>query len=404
MNILTGQNLIDTLRNLCDNVERRLWIASPYIGSLNSVTKILGGKWLKESKVSVRLITDVAELSRLSKDTISAFENRGVVKSLRGLHAKIYIIDDHVLITSANLTATAFSKRYEVGSIFKKSGAKNTIKIFETWWNDNAEKLPLKWWLNLKAKKHDHESSEDKDGKGLEILWELPKSPRLSKKTKTSRGFLDYTSFCDRYADFRSLYAKHQRINQNIPLNFEVDGFLDYLFHHGDRPSQKYGKLKGNPIIPPRSLDSEKKTKEISKYYRSFKEWVEDGNDITWRSNASHLIRSKLSIDSIESIERKDIKEISNKLNCMNSLPLNKARFVNPDNNNLHTIRKAWYLLLHGNEDLQVRMTACREILKFFGSSSVQELLGFYYPKEYPIRNSNVNAGLRFFGYDVSLD
>lgn len=93
MNILTGQNLIDTLRNLCDNVKRRLWIASPYIGSLNSVTKILGGKWLKDSNVSVRLIADLKELSRLSIDTISAFENRGVVKSLRGLHAKIYIID-----------------------------------------------------------------------------------------------------------------------------------------------------------------------------------------------------------------------------------------------------------------------------------------------------------------------
>jgi hypothetical protein len=39
--------------------------------------------------------------------------------------------------------------------------------------------------------------------------------------------------------------------------------------------------------------------------------------------------------------------------------------------------------------------------LAFFGTSSVQELLGSYYPDEYPIRNSNSDAGIRFFGYRV---
>ena len=178
MKILTGQNLIDTLRKLCDNVDHRLWVASPYIGSLNSVKKILGGKWLKESKVSVRLITDVQELTKLSKETICTFENRGMVKSLRGLHAKIYIIDDNVLLTSANLTATAFSKRYEVGCLFNTARAKNVTSIYEGWWKDGAEKLPFRWWSNLKDKDNSNESSEDKEGKILPPLWNLPKSPR----------------------------------------------------------------------------------------------------------------------------------------------------------------------------------------------------------------------------------
>lgn len=404
MKILTGQKLIDTLRKLCDKVDHRLWIASPYIGALNSVNKILGAKWLKESKVNIRLITDVQELRKLSKETISTFENRGMVKSLRGLHAKIYIMDDNVLLTSANLTATAFSKRYEVGCLLRKSGAKNTISIYESWWKDEAEKLPFKWWNNLKDKDGGNESSEDKEGKGLPNLWNLPKSPRKIKKAESSKGFLDYISFCERYADFRSKYVEIQRIKKDIPINLEVDGFLDYLFHHDEQPSKKYGKLKGRSIKKPRTLDHSEKIKQIKKYSRSFKNWVEDGNDISWRLKTSKFIRSKLNKSSIKSINRNDIVDIANKLNCMNSLPLNKARFINPDNNNLQTIRNAWYILLHGDEDLQVRMTKCRDMLNWFGNSSVQELLGFYFPNKYPIRNSNVNAGLRFFGYDVSLD
>ena len=398
MKILSGQKLIDFLRNLCDRVENRLWIASPYIGALNSVIKILGAKWLKESKVSIRLITDVQELSKLSKETISTFEKRGMVKSLRGLHAKIYIIDDNVLLTSANLTATAFSKRYEV------SGAKNTISIYESWWKDEAEKLPFEWWKNLKDKEGWNESSEDREGKELPNLWNLPKSPRKIKKTELSKGFLDYSSFLEKYTNFRSKYVEVQRINMDIPINFEIDGFLDYLFHHDEQPSKKYGKLKGRPILRPQTLNHSEKIKQIKEYGKSFKNWVKDGNDISWRLKTSKFIRSKLKKSSINSINRKDIVDIANKLNCMNSLPLNKARFTNPDNNNLRTIRNAWYILLHGDEDLQVRMTKCRDRLKWFGNSSVQELLGFYFPKKYPIRNSNVNAGLRFFGYDVSLN
>ena len=400
MKILTGQDLVDTLRELCDNIGYRLWIASPYIGSLNSVCRILGVKWLKESKASIRLITDTQELGKLSKETISRFENRGEVKNLRGLHAKIYIVDDYVLVTSANLTATAFSKRYEVGCLLKKSGAKNTINIYKTWWVEEAEELPYRWWERLKDKKGIKESSEDKEGKGLPGLWDLPKLPQ-KPKTETSKGFLNYISFCRRYADLSAKYGNIQRLGKGMPIYLEVDGFLDYLFHHGKQPSKKYGKLKGQTIIGPKTLTIGKKKEQIKKYCGLFKDWVEEGHDIKWRLKASKLIRSKLK--EIETITRKDIEDIVSCLNCMNSLPLNKARFLNPDNNNVKTIRNAWNILLHGSEDLQVRMTKCRDMLNWFGNSSVQELLGFYFPNKYPIRNSNVNAGLRFLGYDVSI-
>ncbi len=101
-------------------------------------------------------------------------------------------------------------------------------------------------------------------------------------------------------------------------------------------------------------------------------------------------------------LNRADIKKIVDQLNCMNSMPLVKSKFLNPDNNNINKIRVAWKNLLYGEKPLQARMSSCKNSLYSFGRSSVHELLGFFNPVEYPIRNTNSNAGLRFFGHDVS--
>ncbi|MFQ6127782.1 MAG: helicase-related protein [Thermoplasmata archaeon] len=58
--------------------------------------------------------------------------------------------------------------------------------------------------------------------------------------------------------------------------------------------------------------------------------------------------------------------------------------------------------LLYGPGPLEARMTNCTEALNHFGRSSVQELAGFFWPEEFPIRNSNISAGLRYLGYEVA--
>jgi hypothetical protein len=57
--------------------------------------------------------------------------------------------------------------------------------------------------------------------------------------------------------------------------------------------------------------------------------------------------------------------------------------------------------LLYGTQPDTERMSLCASRLFGFKKSSVQELLGFFAPKDYPLRNATVNAGLRFFGFDV---
>lgn len=100
MELLTEQQQIDVIRNHCDHAKKRIWIASPYIGGLKDVYKIIGGKWLLPS-IDCKILTDV-DSGFIRKDTFEEFINNQIeIRSLDSLHAKIYIIDDWCLVTSA---------------------------------------------------------------------------------------------------------------------------------------------------------------------------------------------------------------------------------------------------------------------------------------------------------------
>lgn len=400
MEIYFGQDLVDLLRAKCNQVKERIWISSPYLGSDTAILKILGKKWLTDPFVSIRLLTDQLELGRLNIKTIDMFRKRGKVHHLRGLHAKIYIIDDQVLITSANLTETAFSKRYEIGYFLNPPVSREAISIFETWWESYSKEIPIDWVDKIKQKAH-YPNAEDQDGKGMQKLWVLPKLPSISIK-KNSKDFLDYEYFCDCYDALAKIYRSTQGRLTNMPLYLEVDGFLDYLFHHDSKPSSPYRKIKGK-VKPYRQVSDAKRISEVKKYTPNYREWVTNGHNIKWRLKASKEIQKVLDSNQIQTITFDDIKIVVSHFNCMNSYAINKAKFLNPENNDLQTIRDSWEDLLYGKEDLQRRMKRCKDNINYFGDSAVQELLGFFDPEKYPIRNGNSNSGLRFFGYDVAI-
>ncbi|MBS4012823.1 MAG: hypothetical protein KGZ97_03545, partial [Bacteroidetes bacterium] len=67
----------------------------------------------------------------------------------------------------------------------------------------------------------------------------------------------------------------------------------------------------------------------------------------------------------------------------------------------IETIKDSFNILLHDSSPIEERMEKCNENLKFFGKSSIRELVSWYYPDKYPIMNRNSNCGLKFFGYDI---
>jgi hypothetical protein len=394
MNVLSGKKLAASLRKACDRTRRRLWIASPYVGNWEMVRRVIGRKWWDDKSLSIRLLTDSAERG-LNGPTVTRIAQRGSVHDLRGLHAKLYIVDDVVLLTSANLTGTAFSSRYESGVWLTGSPAQEAIALYSQWWSQKSTRLnpgALSGVLQSRSRM----TGED-DGKRLTHLYPLPRDPGDFGGHKLVALFGDYPSFLDDYRTLSKEYFALQRVWPTVPEYFELDGFLNYLFRdHPDRPSRPFEQQ------PPRSLTEPERRRELRRLAGEFKTWVErEGNDGRWRLTHSTYVRQTLSRSRIGAIRRSDIENVVAGLNCMND-GRQRSRFLDPSRNSTTVIRSAWAELLYGLDPDTERMSKCAVMLFGFKRSSVQELLGFYAPKKYPLRNATVNAGLRYFGFNVS--
>lgn len=92
--IYSYDSLVETLRSHCNNVKHRIWICTPFIGGIKDVLRIIGGSW-KRNDIDFRVITDI-ETGFIRQDTFDEFiENHpNSIRSLKSLHAKVYIVDD----------------------------------------------------------------------------------------------------------------------------------------------------------------------------------------------------------------------------------------------------------------------------------------------------------------------
>ena len=374
--ILSGQHLVNALREHCDQAKERIWIASPYIGNFKDVQKIIGGNWMR-SHIDFRVLTDV-ESGFIRHDTYTGFiaSPHTEIRSLLSLHAKIYLIDDWCLLTSANLTGMAFSARHEVGQVV--SGPEQVVKLFDLWW-----------------KKAQAVSSVPKSlPKSLADREDLPKPKRLYKLPQYTSGAGDrFLQKCDQFKEFASLYESvtgrnQQMVDDGFTLYEEVDYFFNFLYHnHPDKPSKEYTKEV-------RSLNS--REEEIRHYfelmsYESKKE--------RWRLDRRNRIRELLPFKAGSSPRKEKIEEVLDCLHCLHSYPINKTKILSE--NDPRSIARAWNKLINAPFiNAQLLEEVIGEI-KNFGMSSACELIAWYYPKKYPMINRNSESGMRFFGFDI---
>ena len=185
--VLYEQAQIDTLRDRCDNATKRIWIASPFIGSLKDIQKIIGGKWIRPS-IDCRILTDI-DAGFIRKDAFDEFSKYQVeIRTLLSLHAKIYIVDDWCLVTSANLTGTAFLCRYEMGITL--DNITDVEATFKKWWGLGAPVTAL-------PQKQNKALIDYQDGKQFKRKFKAP-----AYKT----GIQDkYDAVCEKYKDFAKL-------------------------------------------------------------------------------------------------------------------------------------------------------------------------------------------------------
>ena len=179
--------------------------------------------------------------------------------------------------------------------------------------------------------------------------------------------FLDYVPFLKDYRVLTREYVSVQRIWPKVPIYFEIDGFLDYLFrHHPKRPTKRFEK------DPPRNLSKADRPREIRALAKQFKDWA-DREKKDGRSSVSHsrLVRRLLSRRNIKVLTRAQIREVVAGLNCMND-PRQRARFLKSSQNSTAAIRTSWEGLLFGTQPDTERMSLCANRLFSFKRSSVQ--------------------------------
>ena len=388
MKVIQGQDLVNELRNLSEKVTKRLWISVPYIGSQVNVRKILGKAWFDKPSVSVKLLTDTSDLNSIDTETLQLFYERGPVRTILGLHAKIYIIDDQCIITSANLTNTAFAKRHEIGIKLDAIETKNVLIIFNDWWKQGRNINPneLNKIFSTKSK------SDKENSKFLKTLYELPLDPGSFTKN-LSKNFLEYERLLDDYNDFSQKYCSIQRIWPSQPIFFEVDGFLDFLYSKGATPSKKY------EINNPKKLTDTEQITQIKKWGEKFKQWSKEQENNDWRLSNSKFISKQLQHKKLDALTKDEMKDILLRTNAGNSRRGNCNTIVNE--NKLSDVKKAINTLVNEHElPLPQRFKECSQI-KGIGPSIMNELLGFCYPDKYPLINKRSNSGLKFFGYKI---
>jgi hypothetical protein len=376
--IYSGQSLIDCLNERLIHAKYRIWVASPYVGSLREVRQIMGGKWMR-SNIDFRLLTDI-DAGFIRKDTFNALKisPNTEIRTLLSLHAKIYIIDDWSLITSANLTGTAFCRRYEVGTVL--SDITEVEDLFDKWWQISLAVISL-------STKTPKAILDYQDGNKFNKKCNLPQY-----KTISSDKFLQK---CDKFILFAHLYERvtgrnKQMVDDGYSLYQEVDYFFNYLFHDGSQPSKEYKHKKA------RTLDDNDRKREILKYFYQlpYKPHSED-----WRLERTVYIQKVLDAKHISNLTMTEVKGVLGRLHCLCSYPINKTKI--PNNNSISDIRNAWSVLLSSDDIDGILINKTKDSIKFFGESSICELLAWYYPEKYPMMNMNSESGMRFLGIEI---
>lgn len=378
--ILSGQHLVNALREHCDQAKERIWIASPYIGNFKDVQKIIGGNWMR-SHIDFRVLTDV-ESGFIRHDTYTGFiaSPNTKIRSLFNLHAKIYLIDDWRLLTSANLTGMAFSARHEVGQVV--SGPEQVVKLFDQWWR-KAQAVS---------------SLPPSPSKTITDREDLPKPKRLYKLPKYTSGASDqFLKKCDQFKEFASLYESitgrnQQMVREGFSLYEEVDYFFNYLYHyHPDEPSKEYTKEV-------RSLTSREVKQEIRRYFKLMSMSYAPGSG-QWRLERRDRIRELLPFKAGSSPRKEKIKEVLDCLHCLHSYGWHKPKIL--AENDPRSIARAWNRLIQAPSINSQLLEEVIGEIKHFGMSSACELIAWYYPEKYPMINSNSESGMRFFGFDI---
>jgi len=166
---LSCSELYQTIQKKSSEAKEILWVCSPYLGL--DAHEVFSQEILRNPLSDVRFVFRLNDVSVKSGE-VNPYEIQYFMEHFKGssikshdnFHSKIYIFDNSALITSANLTKTAFESNIEVGvmlddpqvdevkrffdlSLWQTAKPIGDLRKFKRFWNtaqNNAKNVSLK--------------------------------------------------------------------------------------------------------------------------------------------------------------------------------------------------------------------------------------------------------------------
>lgn len=129
MNVVSGTALYEAVQAYSRG-SKRYWIASPYLGR---DSHNIFSDTFHEAR-DTRFVLDVKSgaVDRKELERVRKWAGNLNVRTLRRLHAKIYIFDKACIVTSANLSLVAFERNHEIGHVLTGAADMKRVRTFFT--------------------------------------------------------------------------------------------------------------------------------------------------------------------------------------------------------------------------------------------------------------------------------
>jgi hypothetical protein len=162
---LSFTELYETIQQKSSETREILWVCSPYLGL--DAHKVFSQEILRNPPSDIRFVFRLNDIS-IRRGEVNPYEIQYFMEHFKGssikshdtFHSKIYIFDNSALITSANLTKTAFESNIEVGVMLEGSQVDEVKSFFnQSLWETakpigDLKKFKQIWNIALKSAKN----------------------------------------------------------------------------------------------------------------------------------------------------------------------------------------------------------------------------------------------------------
>jgi len=356
--------------------------------------KTLVEKWLDSEKtvsliISLRWPTDYYVLKELlHRERLKIFHYRN------RFHSKIYCFfkggEIHAsIIGSSNFTNGGLETNIETNVLIEKTGILDSIENQLNHIKNGASIL---------------QPNELEDYKEEFDRFRKANKKRPTKKTKSTNGknqrvptkdsgYIDFWKVADRVKYLIQKIADKRY--PTVPTYLVLDHFWHWIVQVCDQ--DKLERLKKNRKII---------EKQIPVLFKEYCDWDKKERKYTKLMLArSNNIQSLLSKNNISKLTIKQAMEVYSSFHATRSI---MQRFDADDDflteNSINDIRRTFKYILYSKDAIQLRIHNSISInskykLVQFGASCVQELIGWFYPKKYPIRNNKADKAIKLLGY-----